>query len=190
MRGQWQRLASPVFAALVVFCAVAAAPAPSRATPRNNELVLVLSGVIEPGAFARFKAELARRRPAVVAVDGPGGRVFEAMLIGTEIDRRGLSTIVRSNHSCASACTIIFLSGRTKALGAGASLGMHAAAYGRTADAQGTALMYDYLKRVGMPAGMASRMAAVPPDQIRWLTQREQTALGIDVSRETAPSKR
>jgi hypothetical protein len=183
MRGQWQGLASSVFAGLVAFCAVVTAPALSHATPQNDKSVLVLSGVIEPGAFARFKAELARRRPDVVAVDGPGGRVFEAMLIGTEIRRRGLSTIVRSNRSCASACTIVFLSGRTKALGVGAALGLHAAAYGRTADAEGTALMYDYLKRVGMPAGMASRMAAVPPDQIRWLTQREQAALGVDVSR-------
>ncbi len=184
MCGRRRRLICLFPAAFVLIYLVVLAPSPLLATPQYDQSILVLSGVIGPGAFARFKAELDRKHPDVIAVDGPGGRVLEAVLIGTEIRRRGLSTVVLSERSCASACTIIFLSGRTKTLGAGASLGMHAAANGgRTADAQGTTLMYSYLQRVGMSTAMASQMASVPPDQIRWLTQREQRALGINARR-------
>jgi hypothetical protein len=151
---------------------------PVNAAERGS--TLVLSGVIGPGAFARFKAELDRRNPDVIVVDGPGGRVFEAMLIGTEIKRRGLSTVVPKSRSCASACTIVFLSGRTRALETGATLGLHAASSGGgAADRQGNALMYTYLNRVGMHKSMAREMAAVPPGEMRWLTGSETRALGI-----------
>ena len=176
--GNLRRLVAHIVLGIAI-SAVPLASTPSQGASQNRGSVLLLSGVIQPGAFQRFKAELANKKPDLIVVDGPGGRVFEAILIGTEIRRRGLPTLVRRNRSCASACTIVFLSGRTKILEPGASLGMHAATTGAGADAGGTNLMYGYLRRVGMPTSMAQQMATVPPSEIRWLTRSEQKRLGV-----------
>jgi hypothetical protein len=142
--------------------------------------MLVMSGVIGPGAFHRFQADVNRIRPDFIVLDGPGGGVFEAILIGTEIRRRGLATLVRGNRSCASACAIVFLSGRTRYLGNGASVGLHSAANdGGRADANGTNFMARYLSGVGVPRSIVRQMAAIPPSDIRWLTKTEQRSLGI-----------
>jgi hypothetical protein len=171
-----------LLAAFVLIAVTVLAPSLTQAAPGREPLVL--SGVIGPGAFLRFKAELDRRNPDVVVVDGPGGRVFEAVLIGTEIRRRGLSTVVPKNRSCASACTIVFLSGRTRSLQSGASLGLHAAADGgHAADPAGTKFMYGYLSRVGVSKDLAREMAAVPPNRVKWLNAAQQRALGVRVDR-------
>ena len=175
---------SGLLAALISLGLNALTPSLTQAASGHEPARLVLSGVIGPGAFLRFRAELDRTNPQVVIVDGPGGRVFEAVLIGTEIKRRGLATVVPRNRSCASACTIVFLSGRTRSLQSGASLGLHAAADGgTTADPAGTQLMYGYLSRVGVSKQMAREMAAVPPDQVKWLTASQQRALGVSLDR-------
>ena len=108
------------------------------------------------------------------------GILGEALLIGEEVRRRHLSTVVGPNGSCASACAVVFLSGRTKYLGAGANVGLHAAstADGR-ADPDATAVMAAYLRGVGVPNSTLRRMAKTAPNQIRWLTKAEQKAIGI-----------
>jgi hypothetical protein len=142
--------------------------------------VLLVSGVIGPGAHRQFRAALSRGSPELVVLDGPGGVLGEALLIGEEVRRRHLNTLVAPNRSCASACAVVFLSGRSKFLGAGANVGLHSASYadGR-ADPEATELMATYLRQVGVPAGTLRRMAQTAPNQIRWLTRAEQQAVGI-----------
>ena len=103
-------------------------------------------------------------------------------MIGEEVRRRHLNTLVAAHHSCASACAVVFLSGRTKYLGAGANVGLHSASYadGR-ADPEATELMADYLRQVGVPPATLRRMKLTAPSQIRWLSQAEQRAIGIQV---------
>lgn len=151
-----------------------------QATPHATESVLMVSGIIGPGAHRQFQAALWRAEPRLVVLDGPGGVLGEAILIAEEVRRRGLSTLVTANHSCASACAIVFLSGRTKYLGAGASVGLHSASYadGR-ADPQATELMATYLSQLGVPRATLRRMAQTAPSDIRWLTVSEQQAIGI-----------
>jgi membrane-bound ClpP family serine protease len=146
----------------------------------DEDRVLMVTGMIGPGAHRQFAAALSRARPALVVLDGPGGILGEALLIAEEVRRRGLSTLVGPNGSCASACAVVFLSGRTKYMAAGAHVGLHSASYadGR-ADPEATELMAAYLRRLGVPSSTLRRMAATAPNDIRWLTTAEQKAIGI-----------
>jgi len=151
-----------------------------QAAPSGDDAVLLVSGIIGPGAHRQFQAALWRAEPKLVVLDGPGGVLGEAILIAEEVRRRGLSTLVTANRSCASACAIVFLSGRSKYMGAGASVGLHSASYadGR-ADPEATQLMAAYLSQLGVPDGTLRRMARTAPSDIRWLTAAEQEAIGV-----------
>lgn len=154
------------------------------AAPQEPTALLV-SGVIGPGSYEEFRAAVSRSRPALVVLEGPGGVLGEAILIGEEIRRRQLDTLVAPNHSCASACAVVFLSGRTRYLGSGAAVGLHSASFadGR-ADPEATAVMAAYLREMGVPSSTLSRMAKTAPSDIRWLTKSEQQAMGIRTYRE------
>ena len=151
-----------------------------QATPSGDDAVLLVSGIIGPGAHRQFQAALWRAEPKLVVLDGPGGVLGEAILIAEEVRRRGLSTLVTANRSCASACAIVFLSGRTKYMGAGANVGLHSASYadGR-ADPKATRMMAAYLSGLGVPDGTLRRMERTAPSDIRWLTAAEQKVIGV-----------
>ena len=150
------------------------------ADARQQGDVLLVSGMIGPGAHRQIQAALMYTRPSLVVLDGPGGVLAEAFLSAEEVRRRGLSTLVAANRSCASACALVFLSGREKYLAAGANVGLHSASYadGR-ADPEATQLMAEYLSALGVPAATLRRMARTAPSDIRWLTAAEQRAIGI-----------
>jgi hypothetical protein len=146
----------------------------------GDPTALLVSGVIGPGSYDEFRAALMNATPELVVLDGPGGILGEALLIGSEVRRRNLDTMVGPNRSCASACAIVFLSGRVKYLATGASVGLHSASYadGR-ADPEATELMAAYLREVGVPGSTLRRMARTAPSDIRWLSKAEQKAIGI-----------
>ena len=194
-RGSVLRVMAAAIAALVLFAAQPAAADESLRNEFYNSLgkghatrgdiaegptVLLVTGMIGPGSYAEFRSALAQGNPELVIIDGPGGILEEALLIGQEVRRRQLSTLVGSNRQCASACAVVFLSGRARYVGAGAVIGLHSASYadGRV-DPAATAVMADYLRRVGVPSSTLKRMARTAPSDIRWLTKAEQKAIGI-----------
>ena len=168
---------------LMVDATVGAGRAPAKdglnAQAHRNDLSIRITGVIGPGTYHRFMDELRRKQPSVVMVDGPGGRVLEAMMIGTEIRRRGISTVLPGNHSCASACALIYLSGAKRYIGPQASIGLHSAANHGRDDESGTTMMARYLSGMGVPSAIVKKMAATPSSGIRWLTAAEQRTLGL-----------
>ena len=145
----------------------------------DGPTALLVTGVIGPGSYDEFRSALDRATPNLVVIDGPGGVLGEALMIGQEVRRRHLNTLVGAHHSCASACAVIFLSGRTKFVGAGAQIGLHMASYadGRS-DPEATQVMSEYLRGVGVPNGIRSRMEHTAPSDIRWLSKAEQRAMG------------
>jgi len=166
---------------------VAASTSPDEtAGGRTSEgaTALLVTGVIGPGSYEEFRAALMRGTPELVVIDGPGGVLGEALLIGEEVRRRHLSTLVSSHRSCASACAVVFLSGATRYIGSGAQIGLHSASYadGRM-DPEATAVMADYLRGVGVPSSTLRRMAQTAPSDIRWLTKAEQKAMNIQAFR-------
>jgi hypothetical protein len=152
----------------------------NRSAEDGEATVLLVSGVIGPGAHTEFRAALSRGAPEMVVLDGPGGVLGEALLIAEEVRRRRLNTLVASNQRCASACAIVFLSGRTKYLGTGAAVGLHSASFadGR-ADPEATKIMAAYLRQLGVPPSTLRNMERTAPNQIRWLSAAEQRAIGI-----------
>ena len=152
------------------------------ASTSDGPTALLVSGVIGPGSYEEFRLALMRGAPELVVIDGPGGVLGEALLIGEEVRRRQLNTMVAARRSCASACAIVFLSGRNKYVGPGAAIGLHSAstADGRS-DPEATELMAKYLSGVGVPGSTLRRMARTAPNDIRWLTKAEQKALRITV---------
>lgn len=168
------------FASFADIAPAAAKPRARAAAGAGGDVVLVLTGVIGRGAYRQFRNAIGRSRPGLVLLDGPGGILGEALLIGGEIRRRGLSTAVAPNGACASACAVVFLSGRTKYMGAGAALGLHSASFmdGRESP-EATGIMAGYLRSVGVPRDILRRMAATRPNEIRWLSRRERRALRI-----------
>jgi len=151
-----------------------------REAAKDERTVLMVSGIIGHGAHREFQAALYSANPDLVVLDGPGGILGEAFLIAEEVRRRGLSTLVAPNQSCASACAIVFLSGRTKYMGKGAAVGLHSASFvDGTADPEATQIMAAYLSQLGVPDSTLRRMARTAPSDIRWLTQGEQKAVGV-----------
>lgn len=147
---------------------------------KSEEVVLVITGVIGPGAYRQFRSAIRRSNPKLIILDGPGGILGEALMIGQEVRRRGLSTLVAANGQCASACAVVYLSGRTRYVGKNAAVGLHAASdlSGRM-DSKATTIMANYLGSVGVPSSILKRMAATKPSEIRWLTRAEQKALKL-----------
>jgi hypothetical protein len=94
--------------------------------PNGSGPGILLSGEIAPGDEAAFHALAETLPKAVVLTTGPGGRVDPALKIGSEIRARGWSTLVPEGAKCASACSMIWLAGQTRMLGAGAQIGFHA----------------------------------------------------------------
>jgi hypothetical protein len=146
----------------------------------RERTVLTVNGMIGPGAYRQFRAALYNGNPDLVVLNGPGGILEEAFLIAEEVRRRGLDTLVAPNGACASACAVVYLAGRNKYLGSGGAIGLHSAssADGR-ADAEATAIMAEYLSRLGVPQSTLRRMAQTAPSDIRWLTRSELRAVGI-----------
>jgi membrane-bound ClpP family serine protease len=152
----------------------------NTAAAADEPEALLISGVIGPGSYDEFRAALMHSSPKLVVLDGPGGILGEALMIGDEIRRRNLDTLVGPNRSCASACAIVFLSGRVKYMANGAAVGLHSASFadGR-ADPEATEVMAAYLRGVGVPNATLKRMARTAPSDIRWLSKSEIKALRI-----------
>lgn len=98
-------------------------PARLDLAPGGRELHL--SGDLTEGVAAQVAALLSSH-PEVkrLHLDSDGGLVEEAIEIGRLVRERHLSTHVAD--ACASACTLIFLQGRRRTLGAEGRLGFHA----------------------------------------------------------------
>src|SRR5689334_9866491 len=122
---------APLLGLLLAFPGVAAAPSAEFDTPyqlrlSDNGSVLELSGSFSWALPQSFQALLAGAPDVrMIRLESPGGHVQPAIEIATLIHERGLDTYV--GRFCASACTIAFLGGRQRRLGAGSRLRFHQA---------------------------------------------------------------
>ncbi|GLQ55353.1 hypothetical protein [Devosia nitrariae] len=93
-----------------------------------------------------------------------GGRIGEAEKVADLIRARGLDTYVPS--TCASACTLIFLAGKTRTLFDGARLGFHSTDFPGTSPEDAALADRDYVDQLiaaGVEPGFANRTIAYPP---------------------------
>lgn len=172
------RLFSTLLGILAV--AITAAAAPGRVLARDSGAVIAMTGVIQPGAYEVFYTVVSRANPNLVVVSGPGGDLATALRIATEVRRRGFDTAVPPGEYCASACAVIFLSGRTKYIARGAKVGLHSASnLDGSFSREGTAIMGRFLAQVGVPSRVIARMEQRRGNEMYWLGSSDKQALDI-----------
>lgn len=142
-----------------------------------------LSGVIVPGDEAAFHTLAATLRTAVVVTTGPGGTVGPALAIGTETRARGWTTLVPQDGRCASACSMIWLAGRTRKLAAGAAIGFHAMSMiengTRTETHEADIYLRHWLTGLGYAMDTTATIVNIGASSIRWYNAVELRANGI-----------
>lgn len=154
---------------------------PARLTVGPGGRDLRLAGDLTEGVAARVAALLAAHpQIARLHLTSDGGLVEEGAAIGALVAARGLATYVPD--ACASACTLIFVRGRTRYLATGGRLGFHApyeiGAQGRMRPVNSAPERAAY-RAAGLPAAFVARALAVPPAGIWIPAAAELRAAGI-----------
>lgn len=133
-----------------------------------------------------LKGQMAGLTGAQLFLNSGGGDVEAAMKAG-EIARKYHVTIsVPLNASCASACVLLLVGGLSRVVIG--RVGIHrpySAAYSPSLSVSDqryktiSASVERYLRMMNMPPRLMEAMNAVPPEQIRWLTESEADEFGI-----------
>ena len=131
---------------------------------------MTVTGNLVEGSSQHFGSAL-EKAPALrkIVLTSDGGRIFEAEAMGALVKKRGLDTHVEG--SCQSACTVVFLAGLKRTVGAGSALGFHSAWFPGWSD-QEQSLANAALRRVYDEAGLrrsfVQRAVATPPESM-WI---------------------
>jgi hypothetical protein len=113
-------------------------PEGALAKPMTFELVgggkLVANGIITPGIFQSFAAEIGKRGDYIrtIVLNSPGGSVADAIAMGRLIREKKFSTEVEAGKYCASSCPLVFAGGIERKAGDKAAIGVHQVAALRT----------------------------------------------------------
>jgi hypothetical protein len=141
-----------------------------------------LSGGINDGAAKQLSQAL-DLAPAVknVLLSSSGGWVREGALLAKVIDSHGLNTYVESH--CASACTIAFLAGVSRAADPTAKIGFHSLSFiggskGVMTKDEGDATMAAYAK-AGLPQAFIKKIVDTSADQMWYPTHDEMLRAGV-----------
>jgi hypothetical protein len=147
--------------------------------------VLAAEGSIEPGAAARFAAEIEARGEYVkkVSLNSPGGALDDAMAMAKLLRERGISTEVADGALCASSCPLFFAGGKTRTAGEKAAVGVHqfyAATRTTTEPAQAmsdaqatTARISRHLAEMGVDPALWLHALDTPPQALYYFSAAE-----------------
>ncbi|MCB1470837.1 MAG: hypothetical protein KDK08_27600 [Rhizobiaceae bacterium] len=86
---------------------------------------LYMMGEITLTDVTQFEEFIANNAIDTLGLAGPGGVLQAAVEIGGMVRERRLSTVAIAGRDCASACSLLFLSGQTRTMDEGARLGFH-----------------------------------------------------------------
>ncbi len=154
---------------------------------RDDTNIIAIDGEIIDGDYGRFKAvSVNSALSTLVLLSSPGGDLYEALRIGEVIHANGYTTGVPDGFKCASACGLIWLAGRKRALQGDAKVGFHAAyhfAQGVPVEGgQANAMVGAYVTRLGLPLKVVAFVTAAAPEEMRWLYPAEAMEIGLDVT--------
>ena len=145
------------------------------ATVRDGGRRIDVSGPITQASPAQFRRALATAPAArLVRLSSAGGIVVAAREIAIAIRAAGLDTEVVQD--CASACTLVFFSGRHRTLHDGARLGFHS--YSSPGMTPQAVIAEEEIERqsylaAGLPAAFIDRIFSVPPNRV-WYPPRPE----------------
>ena len=153
---------------------MAALPSPTlAATIDARDGIIYVTGVIGIGDADRF-AQIATDPPRLVVLNSAGGEVANALAMAKLIHDKASSTLIPVGKKCLSACSVLFLAGRTKYMGSGAQLGVHSAWDDRGDNVTGTSEMAHFVADLAAaPLDMIYAMTMTPPDQM-WILPRDR----------------
>lgn len=153
---------------------------------------VLIQGTIQKGDYARI-IEFVRhpdnygRFARTVYLDSPGGDVVEAVKIANLLDKSYAATHVAAGARCYSACFILWMSGVTRHVSSGATLGVHRinVKVGETNIDQHSAYfaqiarsVENYMSGLGTPRAILDKMNATASADLfvispRWLAEQQ-----------------
>jgi hypothetical protein len=160
-------------------------------TPDGEGRVFVdVVGKIDDGDFETFKQKTDqiypigashRKKLVIVTLMSYGGAIGPAMQIGEWVRKRGMLTFVPGDHTCASACALIWVAGFLRTVGDTPQIGFHAAYdedTGRESGA-GNAVMGAYLRDLEFGYKAIHFMTHKGPTSVEWLTPELAKEVGV-----------
>ncbi len=173
---------------------IAARAAEVRIERGDDRPRVFVEGDIKLGDAARFRRAVRGLPVATIVLDGPGGKLIDALTIGELLRERGDHTVVAADGHCTSACALIWLAGEERTLEDGGSIGFHAAA-ARQGDtlrmtASGNAIVGAYLTRLGYPLGVVVMATEADHTSMAYLTAERAARSGLTYRRTAALAPR
>jgi hypothetical protein len=144
---------------------------------------IILDGPIGAESALDFQSAIAASGEVkTVVLHSPGGQVLAALEIARVINDRSLMTFVAEGSDCASACSILFFSGKQRvALGA---LGVHQMSSSGDGNLSGLQyLLADVLSAFdayGVDDRVLQQMLRTPPADMHYFSLEEKDSWGID----------
>ncbi|WP_158244224.1 COG3904 family protein [Trinickia dabaoshanensis] len=136
---------------------------------------VIVAGTLREGAAAAITRVIDATPTAQwLVLNSNGGRVLEAQQLARTVRARGLDTYV--GGQCASACTFVYLAGKTRAASPNARIGFHQPTFvGLNALGQQkiTQAMLDDYRVAGLPPEFIQRIAQTPPSQL-WYPRSDE----------------
>ncbi|MEQ1956436.1 ATP-dependent Clp protease proteolytic subunit [Mesorhizobium yinganensis] len=162
---------------------------------------LVMSGKVVPGdvfmldAAARASCDARGYCPERIFLNSPGGNFDAGIELAEFIRRWGIHTVVGETDGCASICVAIFAAGSNKVAFPTSRIGVHSASFvdaytGQSGEAlETTVLIARYMKQLGTPDTVITKMILTPGDDITWLTANDWPGLEIIHAGYVAPEQ-
>lgn len=151
----------------------------------NETMLIFISGEMVLGDEKTFANVALPHDNAIVVFKSNGGNLRAGIEIGKAIRLKGFATYVSDGESCASACALAWLGGRSRAMSATSRVGFHAAhvqtGETKVATSVGNALVGAYVSQLGLPERAVIYVTSAAPDEIKWLTFSDAQSIGIDV---------
>jgi hypothetical protein len=154
----------------------------------SPDIVIRLTGEIEPGDYQRFirfglHPLMSGRRLLALSLNSEGGNVSEALNFVRAVKGLGLKTVVDTGSVCASACFLIFAAGIEKLVDPTAIIAVHSvfdSIWGETATAKSVTVDGARVAAsLGVPPTIIGRMVITPPSGSAILTRRELKLMGV-----------
>lgn len=165
---------------------------PTWLTNAPNKVLIIANGPITEGDPSRLMDAMnyaVRYRPgskiAAIDLDTPGGDVAAGNTLGLITRLNGLDTFLYPGATCASACAVIFFSGKQKIVGSGARIGVHRASIAGSKSENSLTFavskqIAETLNSVGVSRLITDKLLYTPANQITWLTSEDlQNTPGI-----------
>jgi hypothetical protein len=157
----------------------------ARIDSKDSKTRIDLVGEIAPGDGDKLKAHIAAANAAkrvVVAIrlDSPGGNLVEGVNLSELVKFGRIATSVRSGHTCASACFIVFAAGNEKFASYNTKIGVHGASDEKGQEVgAATVTMSRILKSLGVPPGILGKLVVTPPSDMVWLTVDDLRSMSV-----------